>query len=408
MLKHSIVSIFIVSTAATYIQITSLIQLVVIEQLETKGSEMSPTAVSKTNALRRKEGHKNYQYAIHVAIVLFLSMILTTASREANLSRMLSSILLSISPGSKEDDITHTRFPSMDPNSNNTLPQETYLYEGVEYKIPNEFTAPLEEYPDLLHISSTMREKFHPIVKEMVKAPRSANVKVLDLRNITGQTQLIQPEDQDEFEKNRQFQKKVSFLQSLSAKKSNFTIGKYDENRLNLYSSELFDDEDNAIDGFLGSRTVHIGIDLGGPIGTKVFSFWDGIVHSAGYNTPLGDYGHVVVIKYHLPDDNDDSDGATAADRTTRPFYCLYGHLDKNTVMMKKKWKAGDKVKRGELIGKMGDVRDNGGWVIPHVHLQLSIEAPKTHDMPGVVSRQQRPEGLVKYPDPRFVLGNIY
>jgi len=359
--------------------------------------------IRKTKALPKKKGFKNYQYAI----VLILSIMIATTTREVNLSSMFSSNIYSISPtGSKEQ----TRRSSKDPNSNSTLQQETetYLYEKIEYKIPDQFTAPLEEYPNLLQISSAMREKFHPIVKEMVKA--SANVKVLDLQNITGQTQLIQPEDQDEFEKNRQFQKKVSIFQSLSlsAKKSKFTIGKYDENRLNLYSSELFDDEDNAIDGFLGARTVHIGIDLGGPIGTKVFSFWDGIVHSAGYNSPLGDYGHVVVIKYRLPvvSDNDNRDGN--GDRTTRPFYCLYGHLDKKTIMMNKRWKAGDKVKRGELIGKMGDVRDNGGWVIPHVHLQLSIEAPETHDMPGVVSRQQRPEGLVKYPDPRFVLGDIY
>ena len=43
-----------------------------------------------------------------------------------------------------------------------------------------------------------------------------------------------------------------------------------------------------------------------------------------------------------------------------------------------------------------------------HVHFQLSIEPPDTHDMPGAVTLEDRPKALVKYPDPRYVLGMLY
>jgi hypothetical protein len=44
----------------------------------------------------------------------------------------------------------------------------------------------------------------------------------------------------------------------------------------------------------------------------------------------------------------------------------------------------------------------------PHVHFQLSIEPPETHDMPGAVALADRNKALVQYPDPRWVLGEIY
>ena len=46
---------------------------------------------------------------------------------------------------------------------------------------------------------------------------------------------------------------------------SEFSIGKYDEIR-NIYTTELF----------AGGRTLHIGLDIGGPVGTPVMSVADG------------------------------------------------------------------------------------------------------------------------------------
>jgi murein DD-endopeptidase MepM/ murein hydrolase activator NlpD len=52
--------------------------------------------------------------------------------------------------------------------------------------------------------------------------------------------------------------------------------------RVTLYRSELFDDTTNQIDGYTGRRTVHVGIDINGPLGSPVYAIADGTVHSAG------------------------------------------------------------------------------------------------------------------------------
>ena len=47
--------------------------------------------------------------------------------------------------------------------------------------------------------------------------------------------------------------------------------------------------------------------------------------------------------------------------------------------------RVGQVVERGERIGAFGAEHENGGWA-PHVHFQVSLIPPATHDMPGVVS----------------------
>ena len=42
------------------------------------------------------------------------------------------------------------------------------------------------------------------------------------------------------------------------------------------------------------------------------------------------------------------------------------------------------------------------------MHFQLSLERPESCDMPGVVNPEDRDSALMKYPDPRLVLGQIY
>ena len=53
------------------------------------------------------------------------------------------------------------------------------------------------------------------------------------------------------------------------------------------------------------------------------------------------------------------------------------------------------------------EVDENGGWP-PHVHFQLALSEPTTHDMPGVVATSQHAAALDEYPDPRMVLGPLY
>ena len=158
-----------------------------------------------------------------------------------------------------------------------------------------------------------------------------------------------------------------------------FDIGRYDELRPGMYSTELFSD----------GRFLHIGIDIGAPVGTPCMAFDDGEISHFGYNAADGDYGYVIITKHIVGE---------------IPIWALYGHLSADSIKGKK---IGQKISRGEVICWMGDRDENGGWE-SHLHFQLSINEPETHDMPGVVNPENRKTALEKYPDPRLVLGPIY
>lgn len=158
-----------------------------------------------------------------------------------------------------------------------------------------------------------------------------------------------------------------------------FDIGRYDELRPGMYSTDLFSD----------GRFLHIGIDIGAPVGTPCMAFDDGEISHFGYNPDDGDYGYVVITKHII-------DG--------RSVWALYGHLSSKSVENKE---IGQKISKGEVICWMGDKHENGGWE-SHLHFQLSLNEPETHDMPGVVSPDIRELALKDYPDPRLVLGPIY
>jgi len=164
-----------------------------------------------------------------------------------------------------------------------------------------------------------------------------------------------------------------------SPSKYEFDIGRYDEMRSGMYSTELFG----------GSRFLHVGIDIGGPIGTPCMAFMDGEISHFGYNPADGDYGNVVITKHLL-------DGV--------PVWALYGHLNAASIEGKR---VGQKVKAGEVIAWFGAFEENGGWE-PHLHFQLSLVEPETHDLPGVVAPEDREHALAIYPDPRNVLGPLY
>mmetsp|Transcript_2595 Transcript_2595/g.3461 ORF Transcript_2595/g.3461 Transcript_2595/m.3461 type:complete len:456 (-) Transcript_2595:294-1661(-) len=364
------------------------------------------------------------------------------------LKKMTSSSAASIEKQQKDPQITVSRQKiesSTDGISKISSPHSNHKnYQS--YKIP-----PLDEskdfqftdYPNPFHITPKLREKFHPVVKfplkrnnekgkdEDIKKTKANNTKqyvyrLMDFTVTTGLSQLIPLSEQDEFRKSRSndnnnILKNVFHFMKKDKEKNRdnnhikenrkeendkmilYAVGKYDENRRNLYSSDLFLDSKNDIDGYDGARTLHIGIDLGGPVGTKVYSFWNGVIHSLGYNEQLGDYGHVIVIHYSLPDLRDDN--LSNVDITYTDAWALYGHLDAKSINKKK---VGQKIKKGEMIGRIGDVHENGGWRMPHVHFQLSSIEPETHDMPGAVAMKDRSRALIDYPEPRFVLGPLY
>ena len=165
-------------------------------------------------------------------------------------------------------------------------------------------------------------------------------------------------------------------------------VGRYDERRPNMYKTDLFGSTDPHSRGE-GARDIHVGIDIGGPVGMPIHCFADGAIHSFGYNEQPGDYGYVVVTEHEL---------------SGRKVWALHGHLNARSIKGKQRCQ---RVAKGEVLCWIGDEEENGGWP-PHVHFQLSLVEPETHDLPGVVSSAQRKDALSKYPDPRMVLGALY
>ena len=158
-----------------------------------------------------------------------------------------------------------------------------------------------------------------------------------------------------------------------------YSIGRYDEDRRGLYNTDIFE----------GKRFIHIGIDIGGPIGTECHAFTDCEISHFGYNPAAGDYGNVVITKQVI-------DGVNV--------WALFGHLSNASLDGKK---IGQKLSAGEVLGWFGEYSENGGWD-PHLHFQLSLVEPTTHDLPGVVSPAEREQALRDFPDPRLVLGPLY
>ncbi len=95
-------------------------------------------------------------------------------------------------------------------------------------------------------------------------------------------------------------------------------------------------------DPFNKRRTFHRGIDLAGPYGLDIYATGEGVVISAEYNTH--GYGREVVIDHGFG------------------YKSRYAHLQKINV------EKGDKVKRGQVIGKLGSTGRSTG---PHLHYEI-------------------------------------
>ncbi len=94
---------------------------------------------------------------------------------------------------------------------------------------------------------------------------------------------------------------------------------------------------------FTGKREFHSGLDIANKMGKKIVATANGVVSDAGEKMFIGkmvmiDHGHGIVTKF--------------------------GHMDKIFV------KKGEEVKRGEVIGLMGNTGRSTG---PHVHYEVRI-----------------------------------
>jgi murein DD-endopeptidase MepM/ murein hydrolase activator NlpD len=109
--------------------------------------------------------------------------------------------------------------------------------------------------------------------------------------------------------------------------------------RGNLEVSSEFGLRRNPFGGF--SYEMHRGIDFRGPIGTPIYATADGIVVTAQYS---GGYGNYVVIDHGYG------------------YETLYAHMSDLSV------RAGDRVRRGDLVGELGSTGRSSG---PHLHYEV-------------------------------------
>ncbi|MBI2578207.1 MAG: peptidoglycan DD-metalloendopeptidase family protein [Candidatus Aenigmarchaeota archaeon] len=152
-------------------------------------------------------------------------------------------------------------------------------------------------------------------------------------------------------------------------------IGRYNEDRTIYRHSSLF-----------AERTIHLGIDVILPAGTKIFSPLDAAVHSFHNNRGHGDYGPTIILQHEL--------GGTV-------FYTLYGHLSEESLEGRKE---GQEIQMGEAIGEIGNFSVNGQW-FEHLHFQVIADMHGMKgDFPGVASIEQREKYLKLCPDPNLIL----
>jgi murein DD-endopeptidase MepM/ murein hydrolase activator NlpD len=105
-------------------------------------------------------------------------------------------------------------------------------------------------------------------------------------------------------------------------------------------------------DPFRGRAAMHAGIDLAGPIGTAIYATADAIV---GRSEWANGYGNLIELTHG------------------RGIQTRYGHLTRSVV------RAGQRVKRGDLIGYMGSTGRSTG---SHLHYEVRIDGKAVNPVP--------------------------
>lgn len=172
-----------------------------------------------------------------------------------------------------------------------------------------------------------------------------------------------------------------------------YGIGGYNEDRILYKRSPLFATAGSQVSPPAGGgdsgepiRSIHLGIDIWGPAGTKVYAPLGGMVHSFAFNNNFGDYGATIILLHQIE---------------TVSFYTLYGHVSLTDLAAVQEGKY---VNRGEVIGHFGETAENGDWP-PHLHFQIIEDLEyKEGDYPGVCSKNEREKYLLNCPDADVIL----
>ena len=159
-------------------------------------------------------------------------------------------------------------------------------------------------------------------------------------------------------------------------------LGRYLEDR-RVYDAPAFEAE---LPG--ERRTLHLGVDVFLPAGEPILAPLDGTVRDVAFRPDPRDWGGVVVL------DHETADGVR--------FHTLYGHLSRESA---ERLAAGEALRRGDVVGRLGTEDENGGWA-PHLHLQLlTTDLGRGSDAHGVGTLAERDVWESVSPDPNLLLG---
>jgi 4-aminobutyrate aminotransferase-like enzyme/Ser/Thr protein kinase RdoA (MazF antagonist) len=164
-------------------------------------------------------------------------------------------------------------------------------------------------------------------------------------------------------------------------------IGRYNEARL-IYTSPLFFSRVGEATPLDKRRTIHLGMDFFAGQRSSVYAPIEGIVHALANNAAPQDYGPLLILKHFTGD--------------AVEFFTLYGHLSADSLTH---LRVGQKIARGERIGRIGATQENGGWP-PHLHFQVILDLLDLGEkFPGVAFASDREIWTSLSPDPNLLLG---
>ncbi len=133
------------------------------------------------------------------------------------------------------------------------------------------------------------------------------------------------------------------------------------------------------------NRTIHLGTDFWLPAGTAVNALFDGEVIASVNDAGDKEYGGLIILKHETE---------------TFDFFTLYGHLSLVSIEANA---VGQTVQKGELIGYLGNLQENGSWA-PHLHFQVMLSMlGYATDYPGVGYFNQIEVWKSVCPDPNLL-----
>jgi len=160
-----------------------------------------------------------------------------------------------------------------------------------------------------------------------------------------------------------------------------FHLGYYAEPRL-IYTDRAFYNGPSKADN---RRTVHMGVDIFAPAGTRVHAPMDATVAAVENRKGKLDYGGLVILCHET------EKGAF--------FFTLYGHLNPESITT---LHSGQRIEKGQGFALLGEQKHNGGWT-PHLHFQTGLIH---HDpnWPGAVDPDALDFWSSLYPNPAALL----